>query len=502
MSIIVPSAPTRRRVRSSSAREERRKPGRPRRGNIKTWETKSGDVGYGVRFVDQEGVRRYERCGLASEGWNVERAYAALDQYLDDVRRGVFRPTESIPSITHSDPLFDDFAREYLAEHAIEIKERTDEAYESNWRLHLSPVFGHLRLSEITYERIYQFKLDQVRLSKQLERAEERGVRIRGTDGRKMSLSPRTINHRISTLSLILGNAVRRQSIAIRFNPAASADLRVKVPRKTVRDWLEADELMLLFEAAQRVGCGVRPETLRKAERVREMRARGMTERQVASELGMSVGGVHWLSNRYAPTGPSGLRTAVCLLGASGARNTEICLLRPTDLDFVHGKIRVRRSKTSRGVREIDMTPWLQRQLESYVASLGEDYPSDAPLIPNCHGTFYNKDSLNRRLKAIQREATVMCVERRLPSLPTRLTGHVFRRTYITLMLEAGAPPSYVQEQVGHEDASTTLNIYARVLRNRERRSFGRAFDELMTGAVPESPFERGGEQRPQLRLV
>lgn len=69
-------------------------------------------------------------------------------------------------------------------------------------------------------------------------------------------------------------------------------------------------------------------------------------------------------------------------------------------------------------------------------------------------------------------------------------------------MLEAGAPPSYVQEQVGHEDASTTLNIYARVLRKRDRRSFGRAFDELMTGAVPESPFERRGEGQAQLRLA
>ena len=95
-----------------------------------------------------------------------------------------------------------------------------------------------------------------------------------------------------------------------------------------------------------------------------------------------------------------------------------------------------------------------------------------------------------------------MCSDRRLPPLPTKLTAHVFRRSYITLMLEAGAPPSYVQEQVGHEDASTTLNIYARVLRKRDRRSFGRAFDELMTGAVPESPFDRREAGQAQLRLA
>jgi integrase len=35
----------------------------------------------------------------------------------------------------------------------------------------------------------------------------------------------------------------------------------------------------------------------------------------------------------------------------------------------------------------------------------------------------------------------------------------------VTLMLEAGAPFTYVQDQVGHEDTKTTQEIYARVLR-------------------------------------
>ena len=52
-------------------------------------------------------------------------------------------------------------------------------------------------------------------------------------------------------------------------------------------------------------------------------------------------------------------------------------------------------------------------------------------------------------------------------------------------MLEANAPVPYVQDQVGHEDASTTLNIYAQVLKRRDRRRHGEAFDALMAGAVP-----------------
>ena len=52
-------------------------------------------------------------------------------------------------------------------------------------------------------------------------------------------------------------------------------------------------------------------------------------------------------------------------------------------------------------------------------------------------------------------------------------------------MLEAGAPVPYVQAQVGHEDPTTTLEIYAQVLKRRDRRRHGEAFDALMADAVP-----------------
>ena len=43
------------------------------------------------------------------------------------------------------------------------------------------------------------------------------------------------------------------------------------------------------------------------------------------------------------------------------------------------------------------------------------------------------------------------------------MVPHTLRRTYISLMLEAGAPLHYVMDQVGHEDSKTTLEIYAMV---------------------------------------
>ena len=173
----------------------------------------------------------------------------------------------------------------------------------------------------------------------------------------------------------------------------------------------------------------------------------------------------------------------MALLAASGARNTEACDLRWSDLDFTHGKINVSRSKTKRGVREIDMIPWLREELLSYRAAAGSP-DLDAPVFPTRDGFHRTKDNLNRNvIRPVVRAANDARRERGMPPLPVTVTAHTFRRTFVTLMLEAGAPLTYVQDQVGHEDAKTTQEIYARVLRRQQRAHVGAAFNELMYGA-------------------
>ena len=47
-----------------------------------------------------------------------------------------------------------------------------------------------------------------------------------------------------------------------------------------------------------------------------------------------------------------------------------MCDLRWSDLDFTHGKINVSRPKTNRGVRAIDMIPWLREELLTFRAAI------------------------------------------------------------------------------------------------------------------------------------
>jgi integrase len=135
------------------------------------------------------------------------------------------------------------------------------------------------------------------------------------------------------------------------------------------------------------------------------------------------------------------------------------------------------------------MTPWLRDQLLTYKASLSERQPESA-VFPTRDGSFRDKDNLNRRVIApVQRAAATLRCERGRAALPTGLSAHVFRRTYATLMIEAGAPPRYVQRQLGHESARLTLEVYSRVSDSQDRTRLGRAFDELMAGAVPAEAY-------------
>jgi integrase len=64
---------------------------------------------------------------------------------------------------------------------------------------------------------------------------------------------------------------------------------------------------------------------------------------------------------------------------------------------------------------------------------------------------------------------------------------HDLRHTYATLLLQAGAPITYVSQQLGHRDASITLRVYAHWLPDASRREADR-LDTLQPPATPAQP--------------
>jgi Phage integrase family len=97
-------------------------------------------------------------------------------------------------------------------------------------------------------------------------------------------------------------------------------------------------------------------------------------------------------------------------------------------------------------------------------------------------GSQRDKDNVRKRLGSVVKETNSRRAERDLPALPT-VSPHALRRTYISLLIEAGAPLPYVMRQVGHEDSRTALEVYAQVQRRLSRTRIHQAFDELLAGA-------------------
>jgi site-specific recombinase XerD len=67
--------------------------------------------------------------------------------------------------------------------------------------------------------------------------------------------------------------------------------------------------------------------------------------------------------------------------------------------------------------------------------------------------------------------------------LPDGLDFHSLRRSYVTHLIEAGWDPLFVQQQVGHEHASTT-SIYTCVSSDFRTRTLRRALDQTMRDAL------------------
>ena len=224
--------------------------------------------------------------------------------------------------------------------------------------------------------------------------------------------------------------------------------------------------------------------------KARQLRAAGNTWQEIATTLGVKSPAT---AHRYAQLAPPELAAVgdrelgIALLGFGGMRASELVSLRWTDIDFAHGRIRIGTSKTAAGVRDVDMVPWLRERLLEYKAERGEELDPEAPVIIGATGAPMDTNQVNRRIvRPALRRANLVRAEQQQPEIHgARLGSHAFRRTYITIMFEAGASPAYVMDQVGHEDSKTTLEIYAKVSKRRSRKGIGERFQELMRDAVP-----------------
>ncbi|MFN2467186.1 MAG: tyrosine-type recombinase/integrase [Gaiellaceae bacterium] len=237
-------------------------------------------------------------------------------------------------------------------------------------------------------------------------------------------LSAGSINKTLMVLSQILDDAIEDELIAT--NPARGrkSRLRASKPRRT---WLAVDEVRALLDAAPK----------------------------------------H--------------RALLSTMILSGLRVGELCNLRWRDLNLAAGRLRVEESKTDAGERFVDLSPLLLDELKLHKAKASHMGPDDY-VFPTARGTKRDRANVRTRVlaKAIEKANEQLAKEGRAPLQPG-VTNHTCRRTFASLLYEAGASPAYVMAQMGHASSALALEVYAKVM--ERKRDTGERMDALIRGA-------------------
>jgi site-specific recombinase XerD len=113
---------------------------------------------------------------------------------------------------------------------------------------------------------------------------------------------------------------------------------------------------------------------------------------------------------------------------------------------------------------------WAIDGLRLYVEQVREKFnPGNHPgLWPTERGTRVGDRYLDRRFAQLRDEA----------GLPSELTLHSLRHSYVTHLIELGYAEQFVQAQVGHAYASTTA-IYTSVTDDYRNRVLAAAIDKF-----------------------
>jgi integrase len=111
-------------------------------------------------------------------------------------------------------------------------------------------------------------------------------------------------------------------------------------------------------------------------------------------------------------------------------------------LDLHGGRLRVGEAKTEAGLRDIELTFFLQAELREHVAhmaALGRPTSAGGPIFPTYRGGEHSASNIRNRLLA---ECVARANARREAEgkmlLPEKVTPHTLRRTFASLALDGG----------------------------------------------------------------
>lgn len=149
--------------------------------------------------------------------------------------------------------------------------------------------------------------------------------------------------------------------------------------------------------------------------------------------------------------------TVAELLFSSGMRISELCKLRPDDINLSDGTILIH-GKGSKERR-------IQLGSKAVIALLNKYYTEFSNQIHRCQHFFANQNGTPLSDQSVRRMINKYCT---LAAIDMHITPHMFRHTFATSLLEADVDIRYIQEMLGHSSINIT-EIYTHVAVAKQR---------------------------------
>lgn len=269
--------------------------------------------------------------------------------------------------------------------------------------------------------------------------------------GKQGPFGPQHVRHHLNVLSLMFKRAISEGVLDLGCNPVAALMRKPAVPKSTT-EWLEADELAVVLEAARTYD---------------PMREHGGREPLTC-----------------APQ-------LLAFLVLTGCREDEARRMEVRHVHLDDGYLEIPGTKTELAFRTMPLHAQLAEILRPYLRRGDRIRAGDEPLFPSDR-TGEAFGDCRKALDAIGARAGIPA---------GRLRSRVLRTSYIThrlLSLDGGRPVTteMVRQEIGHSGSSRTIErIYARVQRRRERLDpFGFRVEEYAERPHVAAAMARMGE--------
>lgn len=154
-------------------------------------------------------------------------------------------------------------------------------------------------------------------------------------------------------------------------------------------------------------------------------------------------------------------KAIIDFLFSTGARVSEMCNVKLTNVDFTNRTVFIERGKGGKS-----RTTYLNAEaivsLKAYLKSRNDNSPYLFTHLYNLEG--------DGKLSKKSVEVIIRNLAKRVPSITKDVTPHVIRHTAATIALRNGMPVEQVKELMGHSNINTTM-IYAKVNKEDVKRS-------------------------------